>query len=758
MSSDSMQHPSTSSLVESFTISSEHRSLIHPLTPYKITVGYELSEGSPGGTLQITQNGETLVDALQIGKGKQSGSLSANLTLPKMDQPIQVQLVFSGHDPLGTTVYYGFPAIYKPPKEGQPASTQFPEQALDAYKDRTDLGICLSGGGTRAMILGMGQLRFLSQYKSSNGKTYLERAGYLSSVSGGSWAAAVYTYGPGSNEVLLGSYNKEKPLSDQISSFFIPPMAYGNFYSLFMLRLLSNVLSASKEIIGEHEWISIQEKWSPFFPKIPVTPDRVWIDAVGGTYFWPNGMYNNQNPYQDAFTLDEGFKNRILRDRGSLPNELKNLGDNFRTVNLRNGVYPPFLIMNSLMLRPTNSPPLRPAVKPGETTTIKDILVLPQYIGYEYTPLYHGPTFNGTWPGRSLTVGGGNMEMFSYSQQGVGATVDDRMVIQWENGDAFPSLAVASGTSSSAFAGATSTGIAPNIATWKGAIEWLINWFKDKENVAQLESLEKQSSNDANSNKLNASQQDFLSTLVASTKANDGNDIVSILKSLLSNVYLLTPKANYVAASSGGRPNTDIDFGDAGLSDNFGIMALLRRKVKKIVVCVNTETPFIPKNSSANPPQELKMDEVIQALFGVSENTLGNWAFGIRLNNLQVFETDQLANLQAEFTRFSKAGKPLVVSQTGLTVKANPAWDIEAGKVDVLWVYNSLSDSWKSAVGDSFLNDLNINNGQDGTFPFLNTFVSTLGGLSPKKINLLSSLSFWNLKASQSTLDAFLNA
>ena len=69
-----------------------------------------------------------------------------------------------------------------------------------------NVGVCLSGGGSRAMTAGMGQLRALAHLQL-NGKSLLEQTRALSTVSGGSWIGQTFSYqGQVSVEGYLNSY------------------------------------------------------------------------------------------------------------------------------------------------------------------------------------------------------------------------------------------------------------------------------------------------------------------------------------------------------------------------------------------------------------------------------------------------------------------------------------------------------------------------------------------------------------------------
>lgn len=56
------------------------------------------------------------------------------------------------------------------------------------------VGICLSGGGSRAATGGMGQLRALRGLKTADGADLISQARALSTVSGGSWLGVTFTY------------------------------------------------------------------------------------------------------------------------------------------------------------------------------------------------------------------------------------------------------------------------------------------------------------------------------------------------------------------------------------------------------------------------------------------------------------------------------------------------------------------------------------------------------------------------------------
>ncbi len=61
---------------------------------------------------------------------------------------------------------------------------------------RSNVGVCFSGGGSRALTCAWRQMIGLRQLSGGGDATLLDKVRYISSVSGGSWAAVLYTYLP----------------------------------------------------------------------------------------------------------------------------------------------------------------------------------------------------------------------------------------------------------------------------------------------------------------------------------------------------------------------------------------------------------------------------------------------------------------------------------------------------------------------------------------------------------------------------------
>ena len=62
-----------------------------------------------------------------------------------------------------------------------------------------NVAVCLSGGGSRALSAGMGQLKGLAAVRLTPDAPLLSRVKALSTVSGGSWVGVPFVYLPASS-------------------------------------------------------------------------------------------------------------------------------------------------------------------------------------------------------------------------------------------------------------------------------------------------------------------------------------------------------------------------------------------------------------------------------------------------------------------------------------------------------------------------------------------------------------------------------
>ena len=169
------------------------------------------------------------------------------------------------------------------------ASFTYPEQDPALGGPRPSTAVCLSGGSTRAFAAAVGQLRGLTALG------LIPRVGYLSSVSGGAWAAAPYTYyaAPATESEILGAVVPPEGLTlDALDQ--LDPASLGHAATLDFGAILGR-------LAGEAN----------------VPGDEVWIRAVGRTFLGPYGLFDPDRPA--SFTLSRETRRQILDRNPRLP-------------------------------------------------------------------------------------------------------------------------------------------------------------------------------------------------------------------------------------------------------------------------------------------------------------------------------------------------------------------------------------------------------------------------------------------------------
>lgn len=253
----------------------------------------------------------------------------------------------------------------------------FAEKALDPPPPLT--GVCFSGGGTRAMTCAIGQMKGLDSLD------LWDDIGYVSAVSGGSWASAIFTYynaGAANDHELLGTPRRQKDLTmaelRKMSKSFMGYTPTRNLTEALGEDLLKELLS-----------LGLLER-----------PDDIWIHAVGHTYFKPFGLYDHKSKNK-YFTYDEKSRDSIIARNPKLKK------NEFIMVHNQPGdIKRPYLVVNASVLGPAD---LLPLEKPESLAV------------FNYTPLYLGTAngmtinYNSRNAGKSRhKIGGGFIEPFAF--------------------------------------------------------------------------------------------------------------------------------------------------------------------------------------------------------------------------------------------------------------------------------------------------------------------------------------------------------
>lgn len=201
----------------------------------------------------------------------------------------------------------------------------------NADANRKSIGICFSGGGSRALTCAWGQLIGLAGVKQPDGKRLLDDVRYISSVSGGTWAAVLYTFRPESisDDVFLGPayppgqlyYRTSVPGGLNVSTMGDSSLGKvpQNFYSLYDPDIFENIfaefiaITALKKIL-----LKDAVRWLWMY----IVGENVLADF--GLYTYSTSLFKpHETPwnYADAkyFTLSEAYAKANIFPGGKAP-------------------------------------------------------------------------------------------------------------------------------------------------------------------------------------------------------------------------------------------------------------------------------------------------------------------------------------------------------------------------------------------------------------------------------------------------------
>lgn len=187
----------------------------------------------------------------------------------------------------------------------------------------------------------------------------------------------------------------------------------------------------------------------------------------------------------------------------------------------------------------------------------------------------------------------------------------------------------------------------------------------------------------------------------------------------------------------------ELSYGDGGHLENLGIMPLLARQVKHIIVFVNSKTKFVFDPD----PEKCRIASSIPNLFRPSP------VDGFRLN---LVIKDDAANTKYRelLAAFRDAdGKTLIHSDT-YDIMTNKHYSITAHSGSrICWVYNQNATQWFSKL--PFQTRKMITDGEVKRFPHYKTFFQNppkIIDLSRAEAGLLAHLSCWNVTKNKDVL------
>lgn len=590
-----------------------------------------------------------------------------------------------------------------------------------------NVGLCLSGGGTRACNAGMGQLRALASIQA-NGSSLLSQIRAISSVSGGSWLSVPYQYMPASgatDAAYLGTYD---PDQGSLTVTELASLPAGNAG----IPMTSDVFSL-EGIAGTA--VLLYELFLKTCPDNPLPENMLWQMVMGLNILDPHGLLDlniDGGQPQDMFSATAASLQAIKSANSSLASEPAYLfADQVDTSRMQR----PLHICNMSMF----------ANVPGVTFP----LLAPVQSNGRMTGVVGAP-YKAT-DANGLAVGGGGVESFAYNSSFVSQSADTATVTQARQW----SLTDIMGTSSAAFAET----VRNQIAQWK-ANPWLFMKWSLDEAEAILKWFESH---------LPFELQATAKALVArgALGAEAAADIHFPDPEELVPTYASWPAG---AGAANPIPNT---FADGGSLENSGLASMLAfSDIESVIVCINSETPMVLASVGIAHPDggwvagtQIEVDDALPPLFGYQpfddekgyvlytggKPTPENQLFG----NNQVFDSTEfagfLAALWAAAGSAVPATQPAILSQQ-LTVQANTWFGVPAGSkpITIVWVYLNYASDWAALFANNQpVQQLIATEVSTNMFPHYSTLSTQL---SATQINLLAHFTSWSMvNADQST-------
>ena len=557
------------------------------------------------------------------------------------------------------------------------------------------LGICLSGGGSRALSCALGQLSALNTMTLPNGQPVLSSGQYISSVSGGTWASVLYTFLPttiSDTDFLI------EPVAPQALTrggantpgnvLYMGPSCMGTTPQQFSLANIGVFLKALME--------------AGFFES-PSQYSWFWIAGVGELVLKPFGLYsatyNINGPFVQPslmFSLSTEEVSQCITKYN--PHLLP--ADFYLAQDGR-----PSLIVNTNLLenyQVESSPQIPVQATPVATSVL-------------------GQSPDGT------VVGGGGVESFGFTSTLLGPGLMSGTASISTNRNY--SLCDIAGCSSAFFAA-------------------LMLQYIDKGVQYIVDDLEEYLVNDLHWSQAAADFVGGLLTIALESFTNDASDVIPTYNYWPAGQVNSPSNKTFGFSDGGSFDNTGV-LGLLAATNANKIIAFLNTETPLSGAPPNlgmdTEVGLLFGYGGAGPG-----DLTAVQVFDDSNPLYPGGAFAAvqtGLYNASRAGTTTLGTGTAAFL------------QTGLVTIANPVANIAAGRVvDVLWMYNNQVLNWESAITDSGIQqDLAQRSSVGSTlwnFPNYSTVEQIY--LSVEAVNMLAQLSAWNVQQLSGTIAAWL--
>ncbi len=196
--------------------------------------------------------------------------------------------------------------------------------------------------------------------------------------------------------------------------------------------------------------------------------------------------------------------------------------------------------------------------------------------------------------------------------------------------------------------------------------------------------------------------------------------------------------------------------GDGGHADNLGIMPMLSRGVRNIIIFVNSSTPFQLQSDEGN-----RYDVRLAPLFGFAGTPkpvdLPN---ATRSTENRVFDSNGLKDLLDGMKQCQDREETLIHMGT-YDVQANPRYGVRPySGVKIVWIYNADVPKWRNSLSLQVREDLRELKKDEyfERFPNYKTFLEdgvNLIDMKRSKVNALAHLSCWNVTENADRIKGF---
>ncbi|MCM2679403.1 hypothetical protein [Echinimonas agarilytica] len=606
-----------------------------------------------------------------------------------------------------------------------------------------NVGICMCGGGSRAMSAGMGQLRALQYLKTANGKSLLEQTKAISTVSGGSWLGVPFTY--------LQNCTTNNYLNTYVSdpNQLVPSQTQGASLAETLDQLPQG--NVGQNIGSSFSVTDIALKALALWLFHDTPASMLWQTVIGIHFLKPYGLYtagDDQKP-----TSYFSFNDSTVAQLETLPQQNHNLSEIIgHTVADEER---PFLICNTAMFVQQS------VSSSSDFEYLAPVQCTPFFTGIVGTPT--GVDANGK------NVGSGGVDSFAFNSNLPQVNLaGDSQLVQISNQRAFSLLDIV-GTSSAAFA----EQVFNLFSDWKEDFSAMCHaiYHADESIWNELKSVTEHDLEDLYHHLLwakNATQNshDFTSELkgtVADLRAMHVRLSSSPLDAIVPQ-YQYWPIAPSMLPQPAVKPTR---FADGGSLENTGVAAMLTYSdIKSVISFVNSITP-LSCDSSVEPPETdpdqtlattIEVDSQLPPLFGYQAFDHGQYKLyagdsnptNPQFKNSQIFASNEFGKLLYGLARASKGGQNAASFQQTLSILPNAWFGVKrSDTVTVLWVYMNSVQSWYDKLSPD-VQDLVSNTPH---FPHYQTIQQT--ELTATEVNLLSNLTAWSLVNTPGVLDLY---